>query len=425
MSGAATTRESLEQRVLAELERGADALAELVATTVRTPSVTGRERPLAEFLASFLADEGLAVETKRIDEATAARHPALWKDTELDSRPNVFATWHSASAQRPPLVLNGHIDVVPPGDPEPWIYEPEAGKRADGYIWGRGASDMKGPLCAGVFALRALRAAGVELDCDVQLQCVVGEEAGGIGTLSAIETEPRPAAAIVLEPTECRVASACGGAVIFQVETRGKPAHTGLSWLGVSAMEKLWIVYEALAHLADERQVRSSHPLFDELPNGAPFGVGTFSAGEWIAMIPAQASMAGRLGVLPGESLGDVREELLSAVRRACYGDPWLRDHPAVVSWPNDGFAAWETSLSDPHVRALLSAAEDVTGAAQPAGMTFASDAGHFATAGIPAVLFGPGSITRAHLVDEYIGEEELVTGAKVLALAILRYGAR
>lgn len=410
--------------VLAEVEAGRDALARFVSDAIQVPSITGNEGAIAEFMATHLEELGFEVAVKPVEEQFADRYPALRGAAPLAARPNVFATWRAKRPGRLPLVLNGHTDVIPAGAEDAWTHAPFGGEIADGKVWGRGAMDMKGGIAAGIFALRALRATGVELPFDVQVQCVIGEESGGLGTLSAIDTEPRPQAAIVLEATACRVTPACGGAVIFEISTDGKAAHTGLAWIGVSAFEKLTVIYEALRALAQSREQRLDHPLFAGFPMKAPFGVGTFNAGEWIAMIPATASMTGRLGVLPGEDLEDVRQELVAAVEEACRGDEWLMVHPATISWPNNGFPAWETRSDHPVIAALRESLEDLGADSAPEGFTGATDAGHFARAGVPAAVFGPGMKTAAHLPDEHVSENQLVLAAKTLALAITRLGA-
>jgi acetylornithine deacetylase len=405
------------------IQARAPELAALVAEAVRTQSVTGAEGPFGQVLADWLRADGLDVAVTPVPAAVAQANPVLTSSAPLSDRPNIFATWRAAAPTVPPLVLNGHQDTVPGGDVEAWgEHGPFSGARADSRIWGRGSSDMKGGLIAAMFAIRCLREVGVTLACDVQLQAVVGEESGGLGALGALATEPRPGGAIVLEPTECRVAPASGGAVIFEIVAHGRAAHTGLSYLGVSALEKLWSIYVALRELSAERNERFDHALFADVPVKAPFGVGTFSAGEWIAMVPDRAVMTGRLGVLPGEHLDDVRAQLLDTIDGLVAVDPWLREHRPVVRWPNPGFAAWATPIADPVVQALIEGVRSTGGDARPTGMTYASDAGHFAAAGVPVTLFGPGSITRAHLPGEFITEDELVRAAAALAHAIVNY---
>ena len=132
--------------------------------------------------------------------------------------------------------------------------------------------------------------------------------------------------------------------------------------------------------------------------------------------------MIGRFGVMPGESLADGRTEIVQALEEAADRDDWLRKHPPIVSWDNAGFAAWDTDPGAPIVRTLAEATQTVTGHAELGAVTFGSDAGHFATRGIPVVIFGPGRITDAHAPDESVEETQILACAKALALAIVRY---
>jgi acetylornithine deacetylase len=290
----------MDATVLRLLDEAADELAADVAATVRARSVNGDEGTGAAIFADWFERNGFDVERKTVDPVFRDQFPLLANEGNLERRPNVFGWWRGPSPRLPPLVLNGHYDVVPAGDPSEWRHAPFGGERAGGRIYGRGATDMKGPLVAGMFALRALRDAGVELPFNVQVQCVMGEESGGLGTLAAIASEPRPGAAVVLEPTEFIVAPGCGGLIQFRIGVEGRAIHTASPWRGVSALDKLIILYENLRELAARRNAELSHPLFDRLPMKAPFAVGTFHAGKWRATVPDSAVMEGRIGLLPG-----------------------------------------------------------------------------------------------------------------------------
>src|SRR5215210_4643995 len=113
------------------------------------------------------------------------------------------------------LILNGHIDVVPAGDPAGWIHEPFAAEIAEGKIWGRGAVDMKGGVAAMIAAVEAIQRVGIRLQGDVLIESVVDEETGGPGTLQTIEHGYRADAAIVVEPTNLVI----------------QPVEGGLEWL--------------------------------------------------------------------------------------------------------------------------------------------------------------------------------------------------
>lgn len=411
-----------EREIVARIADLRDEIADLTADLVRVPSVTGQEGAVLALVAERLDAFGLDPEVRRITDDVQRRHPGTASERDLDQRPNVFGWLRSPRAgSTAPVVLNGHLDVVPAGDEDRWMRKPFGGERRDGAVWGRGACDMKGPIAAAMIALRILREAGVELSFDVQLQCVIAEESTSIGTLAALESEPRPSAVIVLEPSGNVVAPAGGGSLQFTVVTHGEAAHAAVPWTGTSALDGIVGCYGALRALADERNARLKHPLFDGLPQVAPFGVGVLSSGEWRAMLPEAGLLSGRIGLLPGERMEDVRRELRAAIDAAVAGDPAVAATRPEVSWPNAGFPAWETAADDPLVVALGDACRAVTGERRMAAVTFGADAGHFAEAGIPVAIFGPGRIEHAHMADERVSEDELVEAAQVLAATLLR----
>lgn len=418
-----TSRSRTDVRILEAIDACREEMLEFVCETIRAESVNGTEGVAAPVFASWFERNSFAAETAAVDPAVRDRSPLFRNELDLEHRPNVYGTWAAAQSQVAPLVLNGHLDVIPAGDPDGWTRSPFAGVRENGRIYGRGATDMKGQTVAGLFAVRAVRDAGVELPCDVQMQVVMGEESGGLGTLMAIDSQPRPSAAVVLESTEMTIAPACGGVTQFTIVVEGQAMHTSLPWRAQSALDKLLLVHAALHELAVRRRAELSHPLFDALPEAAPFAIGTLKAGEWRATIPDRAVMEGRIGAIVGETIAEVRALVEESVAEVAASDPWLREHPPEVTWINEGFAPWETDASEPIVRALDDAYRAAEGQAPQQAVTYGSDASHFAAAGIPVVLFGPGDIGGAHLVDESVSEDELVRGAKVLALAIARYG--
>jgi acetylornithine deacetylase len=413
-----------ERGLIDRIDAAAEELLEFIAGSVRVPSVTGDETLFGERVSAWLTDHGFETYTRHIDPALKDREGGFGAEVDLERRPNVFGWLRSPHSNgRPPLVISTHQDVVTPGDESSWSHDPWGGERLNGYIWGRGSTDMKASIGAALFALRAVANSDIEPMCDVELQCVVAEESGGLGTLSALDTEPTPAAAIVLEPSECVPCPACSGCVHFTVRLEGRAAHAATPWMGVSAIDKLVVVYQALAAEQARRRAGQSHPLFAHLPDGAPFSMGVFRAGEWRSSVAERAEMIGRFGVMPGESIDDGRASIERAVRDAAEADEWLREHPPIVSWDNAGFAAWETDTSEPVVITLAGAAAAVTGTQSLAGVTYGSDAGHFANRGVPVVIFGPGRITDAHARDETVEETQVIACAKALALTIARFG--
>jgi acetylornithine deacetylase len=417
------TLSAAEEKVLDLLAQSREELMELVSAAVRTASVTGQEAAFGSFVMGWLRDAGLDVQWETIGEDFRRQLGGFEAEHDLGERGNVYA-WLRAPApgSAAPLVVSTHLDVVPTGQRSAWVEDPFSGVRRDGRIWGRGTADMKGNLCAALFALRALRDSGLAPRVDVQLQAVCAEESGGLGTLKALATQPTPQAAIVLEPTEGAVSPACAGCIHFTTTVVGRAAHAAVPWKGVSALDKMVHTYRSLQGLAEARQQARSHPLFAEYPDAAPLSVGVATVGEWRSTVPDRAQMIARLGVMPDETIDEVRAQIVDAVATAAKDDEWLAEHPPLVTWDNAGFPGWETDRSATVVQVVEEAVTDVGGSARVAGVTYGSDAGHFATRGIPTVQFGGGSIGDAHSPNEFIEEDAVLATAQATALAIARF---
>ena len=278
---------------------------------------------------------------------------------------------------------------------------------------------MKGGIAAGLLAISALERTGTSLSYDVEVQLVVGEETTGVGTRLAIASSGRPFAAIVLEPTGNAVVPVSTGLQFFTVTLTGRAAHTSAPWRGVDAFELLLAVRGAMIRTADERSAAYSHPLFGGLPTAIPSAAGVIRAGEHRAAVPSTASMSGRYGLAPGESIAQVRQHYLAAIEEVTSADPWLAEHPPEVLWDNDGLPGWETPPADRLILALSEAQREVTGDTGFLAFTAGSDAAAFGAASIPTAIFGPGDVSLAHAPDEQVSEREVVEAAKVIALAL------
>ena len=132
----------------------------------------------------------------------------------------------------------------------------------EGRVYGRGSVDMKGGLACALFAVKAIRDAGIALRGSVLVESVIGEEDGGIGTLAACLRGYRADGAVVVEPTELKVAPAQAGALTFRITVPGLSAHACVREEGVSAVEKFLPVHAALLALERERNHAVRDPLF-------------------------------------------------------------------------------------------------------------------------------------------------------------------
>jgi acetylornithine deacetylase len=409
-----------------------DDLFAFASRLVRTPSLPGDEGAAHALVKDKLDALGLDTDVVSSTRADIETHPAFCDDgIPVDRRINVVGRWRggqqtvAGSREGRSLILNGHVDVVPPGDEALWRDSPWSGRIRDGRLYGRGSCDMKAGLTAAIFAVEALQRLGVRLSGDVLLQSVSGEETGGIGTLSTIVSGYRADAAIILEPTSLRLCIVQAGALTFRLRVPGRAAHACLKKQGVSAIEKAAVLLSALDALERDRHRGFESPYYDDPTSVAPISVGTLRGGDWHSTVPDEAVLEGRYGVLPGESIADARRAIDDALRRAAQADGWLCEHPPILEWFEGQFESGATSPESPIVGVLARAHEDLTGTpAVLQGVTYGSDLRLFTNhAGIPAILYGPGRVEDAHTANESIDLAEVTTAAAVLAWTMCQWG--
>jgi len=440
----------LERRVLDAVDTAA--LVEALADLIALDTSGGAETPGQEHVAEFMSEIGLDVDRWQLDLDALRRDPSYSEELDRAEALGVVgqlggertAMGGDGPAAGPTLVLNGHIDVVPAGDLARWSVSPFRATVRDGRVYGRGAADMKGGLLSGLFAVRALRDAGVKLAGSVIVHSVVGEEDGGLGTLAAVRRGYTGDAAIVLEPTQLVLAPAQAGAFNFRVTVPGKAAHGALRAEGVDPIDRFIPLYRALQDLERRRNQRPRHPLFADMALPYALCAGTVRAGAWASTVAESLVLEGRLGVAPDEDPDAARRELEAAVRDAARSaitetagegaveaagedvvDPaWLRDHPPVVEWWGGQFAPAATDAGHPVIGAVRDAFAAVTGTPPVVhGMPYGADMRLLANEGrTPTVLFGPGDVRRAHAPDEYVEIRELEVATKAVALTAMRF---
>ncbi|MDW6064278.1 ArgE/DapE family deacylase [Streptomyces sp. FXJ1.4098] len=407
-----------DEQVLARVNSTTEDLLEFLAASIRLPSESGWEDRVTDLYAQWFDKRGWALTRQSLASAGSPDEP------RADERENLIA-WYPTPSARPTLILNGHIDVVPPGPDKHWTHHPYSGKRVAGRVHGRGSVDMKGGIAAGLHALAALEDLGFDPGFDIAVQLVVAEETTGAGTRTAALEVPHPAAAVFLEPTAGAVVPINSGLLFFTVEVEGQAAHTSAPWRGIDAADRLIRIRQALTDLAGRRSAAYRHPLFADVPTAIPFAVGTMTAGTWRAAVPDHAAMSGRIGVAPGEPLQDAKDAFQRTVNEIAGKDEWLRAHPPVVRWDHEGAPGWETPLDHPLITALRSAQRATQGRDHVTGFTAGSDAAFYGGRGIPTIVFGPGDVTKAHGPDECVDERDVVEATATLALTLTRLAAQ
>jgi len=412
----------VERVVLAAIDDGR--IVEDLRELVRIPSVDGTaaESDAQTWVAERLQQLGMVIDHWQIDLLTITAD-AEFPGMEVARTEAWGCVGTLGGGGVPGLVLNGHVDVVPPGDLELWSErDPFSARVSDGIMWGRGTCDMKGGVAAVIGAVAALVAAGVVLRKPLAVHTVVGEEDGGLGTFATLQRGHRGEACVIAEPTAGTIIPANAGSLTFRLEIAGLATHGSTRTRGISAIEKFEPIHQALQALEIERN-RDPHPLLKHLDLANPLSIGTIRAGDWASTVPDLLVAEGRYGVRLGEPVADARHAFEEAIADACTKDDWLRDHPVKITWPGGVFASGLLPEGDPLLDDALNAATDSGAPAVPEvkGGPYGSDLRQYAAAGIPTLQYGPGDVRYAHATDEHVALAEVLHCARAYALLAVR----
>ncbi len=396
--------------VLRRIDR--EELARFAQDLVRIPSVyrpedpDGNEGRIASFLADYLENEGFEVSVEEV----------------APGRPNVWAVWEG---ERPgkTLLFEAHTDVVTEGRAEDWSYPPFAAERVRERIYGRGACDTKGNLAAAVVAVRAIKDSGVSFPGRLVLCHPVDEEGMMEGIKAFIEGGHAEGVdgAIICEPEENQLCIKQKGALRVELTVRGKMAHGAMPLSGVNPVTRAARFVVAVEELEREEMERHGEDSFLGYSSLTPTILMGPDCGEpQINVIPASAYVALDIRTAPGQSherLVGRLEEILASLQAE---DP---DFDATLEVIEER-PPTETPQHEPLVRAMAAAYRCLTGE-EPRynGVPGATD-GTFlhAWAGIPIVTTGAGDREIPHHVDEWVGEEDLLTACKLYATTAMYY---
>lgn len=315
---------------------------ELTRALVDIESITGHEKQVALFLETQLRP-------------LVARYSGALELLEVEpDRFNVFASWG-----RPVVTLSTHMDTVPPFFPSSEDHE---------FIWGRGSCDAKGIIASMICAIEAMLNEGTR---DVALLLVVGEERNSAGAFHAARN-PRGSRYLVNgEPTGNKLALGSKGALRYEIEARGRMAHSAYPHLGDSAIVKLLDVLEELRRI----------PLpSDPVLGPCTMNIGTITGGRAPNVIPdyARAEVFFRLV--------DDGTAIRNAVAKAAQGRAEAREVLCVPAVRLRGLDSFETDV-----------------------VAFTTDIPAFGGAWGEPLLFGPGSILVAHTAEERVAKQQLI----------------
>jgi succinyl-diaminopimelate desuccinylase len=376
----------------------------------------------AELIGARLAEFDYGVAYVRAD--------GLAEHTDRYPRVNVIGELHNTPA-RPRLHFNGHFDVVPAGDG--WTVDPFTGTVRDGKLFGRGATDQKAGIAASIYAVEAIRRAGVHLGGAIEQSGTVDEESGGFAGMAYLAehgyvSRDRTDFVIITEPLNVdRVCLGHRGVYWFEVATLGRIAHGSMPFLGISAIGKMADFISAI-----ERELQPAlssrttampveppsarHPSINinSISGGQPHG------GFQTPCVADRCEAIFNRRFLIEEPVDGVREEIRAILDGIAARDPDFRYqikdlmtvHPA------------QTDAKSPLVNIMATAVRDVMGVEPPLIASPGTyDQKHVMRLGHvdQCIAYGPGILHMAHQPDEYCRIDHMGDACKAMALAAMR----
>lgn len=383
--------------LMKEIERSRGDAVALLQDLVRFPSVTGNEAAIGGFVAEYCRKLGLWVEIVEAE----------------PGRPNVIATWDSG-LDGPTLLLNDHLDIIPPGPLAAWTYPPFDAVVVDDLVYGRGTIDTKSGLTTLLVALRAAVKSRLAITGKLVLIFTCDEETGGrlgmqhLGRNGYLNADM----AVVAEPTGMRVEIATKGRLGFDVETTGTATHGARPWLGHNAISDMSRIVLSLERLGSELAARPHARM------GRPsLNVGTIQGGTVPNMVPNWSRIEVDRRLVPGETREQVLQQIQAEIDALCEKHPGLQATITEKIW----WPGYEIDESEPIVAVASGAFAKVVGRRPEIGV---KDAGTDASwihslAGIPVIMFSPGDGLRAMNADENVSITDMMIATKVIAQII------
>jgi acetylornithine deacetylase len=407
-------------------------LKRLLQELVRTNSVAtlagANETPTQRVLWQFFRDQGLRPELYETEFILKSKFPHVRRQKPYAGRKNLSLRL-TGSGRGKSLLLNGHIDTVPPGN-APWSHSPWSGRSDQGRILGLGSFDMKGGLVANAAVICALHAAGIRPGGDILFESVVDEEwGGGGGTIAARLRGDTADACVIPEGTQLQIYRATrGGFVVDLVVQAGDPTAYFSDAEVVSPALPLGRLLGWVAALSKQRSRLRAQGAYKKFPDSAPVQVLAVEANRTDPQIPlsvpSQATVRLYMQFLPQEDVDAVIRETRQHLEKFSAADPFFREYP--VQWrPLIGGPLYgqEVEADHPWLRCMQESAAQVLG--KPAITTAAPypcDAGLIhRDFNIPTLLFGPCG-SGAHNPDESVDFNSVLRTAEVLLAAALAW---
>ena len=413
----------IANKIIDAVDQGFNEQLEFLTQLVSFPSLRGQEASAQEFMAQVFREEGLEVDQWKIEiqdlESMNGYSPQC---TEFEDALGVVGIHTPSTTKGNSLILNGHIDVVPTGPLDMWTSPPFEPHIKDGWMYGRGAGDMKAGLVANLYALKALRHLGFQPAAPIYLQSVIEEESTGNGALATIQRGYKADAVLITEPGGDMIESANVGVIWLQVEVRGHPAHAAYAGTGFNAIEACYPIIEAL-HKLESRWNEEKHPVYEQIEHPINFVVSKIVGGDWTSSVPSWSRFDIRMGIYPDRDVEACREEIETTITNVAEKDQFLSENPPRLTY--HGFLApgyvypreteMEIALSNSHESVYGTELSGFPSTALTDGRIY----GHFY--GMPTLVYGP-IAENIHSFDERVNLKSVRNITQSVALFIAEW---
>lgn len=323
------------KKVLNKIDSQWDEQISFLQEISRYPSTFGNEAPVQEFIKSKFEKMKLETDIFDVDLQKINNHPSFSPvNWTYENRPNVVGRLNSGTPKiGKSLILQGHIDVVSPEPLKQWNYDPWGAEIDDGRMYGRGVCDMKAGIAAMFYAVQAIQDCGIQLGADVVLESVIEEECTGNGALATLLNGYDADGGIIPEPTALGTWDAQVGVIWMQIKVRGLSSHVAESSKSVNAIEKCYVIIEALQEYHKLVNSRPKPSAYKDIENPLNVNVGKIQAGDWPSTVPSECIIECRIGFYPDLDPVDVKKELEVFLMKAVSKDQWLKNNPPEITF--------------------------------------------------------------------------------------------
>ena len=415
--------ETKEKRIIEEINRLKDHIIDFAMRLISQPSTLGGEASALRVMEDELTRLSFSPVRVPINPEVLSEKPGFapvpWS---YENRFNLVAT-HSAEGQGGQSALfNGHLDVVSPEPTEMWDHDPFEPSIKEGWLYGRGAGDMKSGLAAMIYAVHAIEKAGFGLKAPVTLEAVIEEECSGNGTLACIYAGYDAEAVLIPEPFGPIILTSELGVLWFKVTVRGVPTHVATAEAGVNAIEKCYVLIRALRELEAEMN-QIVHPAFRDIKHPLNFNIGIIHGGDWPSTVPAKAEFHGRVSYFPGTSFDQIGQKIVQIIELAAKNDPWLSQNTPTVEFYGFRSEGHHVKRDFPAFKVLSGCHRDLTGRdADEYSATCTTDLRAFQFFGRgQATCYGPVA-KDIHGFNECVDLDSVIHIARAYALFLSRW---